>query len=64
MLSRNEVLLRLKARDKAVIEKIYKCLFPSLNHWITINSGTMEDAEDVFHDSLLCIMIKCKKRSN
>lgn len=58
MLSRNEVLMRLKARDKVVIEKIYNCLFPSLNHWISINSGTREDAEDVFHDSLLCVMIK------
>jgi len=63
MLSRNEVLMRLKARDKAVIETIYKCLFPSLNHWITINSGTMADAEDVFHDSLLCIMIKLDKQA-
>lgn len=58
MLSRNEVLLRLKARDKAIIEVIYKCLFPSLNHWISINSGTREDAEDVFHDSLLCVITK------
>lgn len=58
MLSRNEVLMRLKARDKAIIELIYKCLFPSLNHWISLNSGTREDAEDVFHDSLLCVMKK------
>jgi len=62
MLSRNEVLMRLKARDKAIIEVIYKCLFPSLNHWISINSGTREDAEDVFHDSLLCLMIKLDKQ--
>lgn len=50
--------MRLKARDKAIIELIYKCLFPGLNHWINLNSGTREDAEDVFHDSLLCVMIK------
>jgi len=58
MLSRNEVLMKLKSRDKTIIEAIYKSLFPSLNYWITMNSGSREDAEDVFHDSLLCVMIK------
>jgi RNA polymerase sigma factor (sigma-70 family) len=58
MLSRNEVLTRLKARDKAIIEIIYKCLFPGLNHWLITNSGTREDAEDVFHDFLLCVILK------
>jgi len=58
MLSRNEVLLRLKNRDRATIELIYKCLFPGICNWVIINSGTREDAEDMFHDSLLSIMIK------
>lgn len=58
MLSRNEILRRLKSRDKATIELIYKCLYPGINKWVSLNSGTMEDAEDVFHDSLICILIK------
>jgi len=58
MLIHNEILSRLKSRDKDVIELIYKCLFPSIKNWISLNSGTLEDAEDVFHDSLLCIITK------
>lgn len=58
MLSPNDILHGLKARDKATIELIYKCLFPGLYGWISQNSGTREDAEDVFHDSLLSVMIK------
>jgi len=58
MLSRNDILLRLKARDKATIELIYKCLFPSIYGWISQNSGTREDTEDIFHDSLLCLITK------
>ena len=58
MLSQNEILPRLRARDKAIIEMIYKCLFPSINGWISLNSGTREDAEDIFHDSLMCLITK------
>lgn len=63
MLPGNEVLMRLKSRDKTVIETIYRCLFPSINHWITMNSGSLEDAEDIFHDSLLCVMTKLNAQS-
>jgi RNA polymerase sigma factor (sigma-70 family) len=58
MFHRNDILPRLMARDKAIIEMIYKCLFPKINGWISLNSGTREDAEDVFHDSLMCLITK------
>jgi len=58
MISRNDILSRLKARDRSAIELVYKCLFPSIYGWVSLNSGTREDAEDVFHDSLLSLIIK------
>ncbi len=63
MLSRNDILPKLKARDRATIELIYKCLFPSLYGWISQNSGTREDTEDIFHDSLLCLITKLDSQS-
>lgn len=54
----NEILKMLKARDRGTIESIYKHLFPRINGWINLNSGTREDAEDIFHDSLLCLIMK------
>jgi len=48
----------IRSCDKCVIDSLYKKLFPQICRWITLNSGTREDAEDIFHDALLAILIK------
>jgi hypothetical protein len=40
MISRNDILARLKARDRTAIELVYKCLFPCINGCVSLNSGT------------------------
>lgn len=48
----------IRSCDKRVIEALYNQLFPQICGWITLNSGTREDAEDIFHDALLSVLIK------
>lgn len=48
----------IRSWDKRVIESFYNESFPKICKWITLNSGTREDAEDIFHDTLLVILIK------
>lgn len=48
----------LRGCDKTIIDSLYKQLFPQICGWVTLNSGTREDAEDVFHDALLSVLIK------
>jgi RNA polymerase sigma factor (sigma-70 family) len=48
----------IRSWDKRAIDSLYNKLFPKICRWITLNSGTREDAEDIFHDALLVILIK------
>lgn len=48
----------IRSCDKRAIDSLYNKLFPKICGWITLNSGTREDAEDIFHDALLTILIK------
>lgn len=58
-MSKNKLnLIIIRSCDKGVVDSLYKKLFPQICRWITLNSGTREDAEDIFHDALLAILIK------
>jgi len=61
-------------KEQIVIQKIkenklgevYKTLykaFPPIKSWIVKNSGTKQDAEDVFQETLLVLCINCKKEN-
>jgi RNA polymerase sigma factor (sigma-70 family) len=44
--------------------KVYKDLhraFPSIKKWVINNSGTKQDAEDVFQETLVIFCINCRK---
>jgi RNA polymerase sigma factor (sigma-70 family) len=59
LMSKHKLNLNLiRSCDKRAIESLYNKLFPQICGWITLNSGTREDAEDIFHDALLTILIK------
>lgn len=47
-----------KAGDKQVIQELYDQLFPALKQWLTQNSGSEEDAEDVFQEALVAAFRK------
>ncbi len=46
--------------DSKGILKIYKLIFPSVRKYISTNSGSLEDAEDIFQKALIQITTKHK----
>ncbi len=48
----------LKARDNQAYEILYKFYFPSVRNFITKNSGTEDDAKDVFQETLIVLLEK------
>lgn len=48
----------LKSGDKELIESIYDECFAGISSWIRSNSGTENDAEDVFQDSMVVLYKK------
>ncbi len=48
----------LKSGDRESIKKIYINVLPSVKTWIVRNSGSNEDAEDVFQECLEIILLK------
>ena len=44
-----------KGEDTLAFSKLYKTLFPGVKQYILKNNGTVEEAEDIFQDSLLLL---------
>lgn len=53
----------LKKRDNGVIRYIYKEYYPTIKFLITTNSGTENDAEDVFQDALVVLYRKIAREN-
>jgi len=55
----NEAILSgLKERNEKVIKYIYRISYPQIRYFVTSNSGTTMDAEDVFQDAIVLIYKK------
>lgn len=50
-----------KAGNKQVIQEIYDRLFPALSHWIKQNTGSRQDAEDIFQDAMVAAFRKSQE---
>lgn len=58
----NEALITgIRRKDRAVLEYIYQQYFPMIIEFVGKNSGTREDAKDIFHDGLTAIYEKSVK---
>ncbi len=60
-LSDKQYLEGLLGRDPAALENMYEHLFPGIAKYVLDNSGSREDAEDVFQEGLLVLYRKAKK---
>ena len=62
MLNANETdaIAGLLAGDSTVIRNLYKTLFPKVAHYITGNSGSLVDAQDIFQEALMITYEKLK----
>ncbi len=50
-----EVAEAFKANDSFVLSQIYHCNYPSVEKYILQNSGTSDDARDVFQEAMLAL---------
>ena len=53
--SSNELIHGIRKRDNAVLGYIYKNYFPSILHFVMNNSGTADDAKDVFQEAIIVV---------
>jgi RNA polymerase sigma factor (sigma-70 family) len=53
--SNNNIIDGLKSRDSSVINFIYKQSYAQVKFFVTSNSGTVMDAEDIFQDAIVLI---------
>jgi len=56
----DEILDGLRSRDTNVLDFIYKSFFQQIKSFINRNSGTDEDAQDIYQDAILVIYQKIK----
>ena len=59
-----EIIEGIKARDNCVLQYVYKQHYPSIHHFIISNSGSPEDAKDIFQESIIVIYKKVKEQQH
>lgn len=59
-----EIIEGIKERDNCVLQHIYKHHYPSIHHFIVTNSGTPDDAKDIFQESIIVIYRKVKEQEH
>ena len=59
-----EIIEGIKARDNCVLQYVYKQHYQSIHHFIISNSGSPEDAKDIFQESIIVIYRKVKEQQH
>lgn len=59
-----EIIEGIKARDNCVLQWVYKNYYPSIHHFIITNSGSPDDAKDIFQESIIVIFRKIKDQKH
>ena len=52
-----------KEEDRKIIDRLKKSIFPIVRTFILKNNGTLEDAKDVFNDTILIVCDKIKNNN-
>ena len=63
-LSPAEIIEGLRKRDSRILKYIYTTCYESVQHMIMNNSGTREDAKDIFQESMIIAFRNIKKDSD
>lgn len=56
-----ETFLGLKAKENQSYEILYKFYYPSVRHFIIKNNGTIDDAKDIFQETICVLLEKVPK---
>ncbi len=59
--SSNELVKGIRKRDNRVLRYIYKKYYQSVLHFVTNNSGTGDDAQDVFQEAMIVVFETIRK---
>lgn len=59
-----EIIEGIRLQDNAVLQYIYKEYYPTVYHFIIANSGTPDDAKDIFQESIIIIYRKLKEENH
>lgn len=59
-----EIINGIKTRDSCVLQFIYRNYYHSIHHFIINNSGSQEDAKDIFQESIIVIYRKVKEQNH
>lgn len=59
--SDKETLLGLKSKDNKAYDILYKFYYPSVKNFITKNNGSVDDAQDIFQETILVLLDKIPK---
>jgi RNA polymerase sigma factor (sigma-70 family) len=62
-LNLEEIVESIRKEDRKVLLYLYRSYYPSVKKFILNNSGSSEDAEDIFQDALLLIYLKIKENN-
>jgi RNA polymerase sigma factor (sigma-70 family) len=61
MQSSYDIIIDLKAENNQAFGELYKNYFGFVNRFITNNSGTIHDAEDIFQDTMIALVAKLRQ---
>jgi RNA polymerase sigma factor (sigma-70 family) len=61
--SAEEILSGIKNHDKDVLTYIYESFYQQINFFVNTNSGTDEDAQDIYQEALIVIYKKINEES-
>ncbi|MDJ1483760.1 sigma factor [Cytophagaceae bacterium YF14B1] len=56
-----EIIAAIKERDNAAFKIVYTFYYPMVEHFVKKNSGTSDDARDVFQEAILVLLDKIPK---
>ncbi len=59
--SDQETFLGLKSKDNYAYEILYRFYYPSVKHFIVKNNGTVDDAKDIFQETICVLLEKVPK---
>jgi RNA polymerase sigma factor (sigma-70 family) len=57
----NSLIEKLKGKDNASFEILYKFYFPAISSFVRQNMGNTEDAEDIFQETIIVLLQKVRQ---
>lgn len=59
-----EIIAGIRTRDNNILQYVYNKYYPTIHHFILTNSGSSDDAKDIFQESIIVIYKKLKEEEH